>query len=182
MHQLLPTSCLVKCVRLSRSSSLSLPCTSACVVYLSASSSSSIIYLSNQMSPGVRSVLEAKGISQFTDIQRQAFDPLFEGRDCLARSRTGTGKTLAFGLPILERIASEVASGEYDTRRGRSPRMLIMAPTRELARQVLSYTMARSFSLKINNHTSGRQHDFYPFSSIKYSRAKQPSWQLSRDL
>jgi len=99
----------------------------------------------HQLSPGVRSVLEAKGISQFTDIQRQAFDPLFEGRDCLARSRTGTGKTLAFGLPILERIASEVASGEYDAKRGRSPRMLIMAPTRELARQVLTFLLCFRF-------------------------------------
>ena len=84
----------------------------------------------------MRRVLEAKGILTFTDIQRQAFDPLYGGRDCLARSRTGTGKTLAFVLPILERMAAEVASGEYDLKRGRAPRLLIMAPTRELERQV----------------------------------------------
>lgn len=49
-------------------------------------------------------MLQKKGIENFTEIQRKAFDPVFEGRDVLARSRTGTGKTIAFGLPIIEKV------------------------------------------------------------------------------
>lgn len=84
----------------------------------------------------VKRVLLAKGIERFTDVQRQAFDPVFDGRDMIARSRTGTGKTLAFGLPIVERIAADAAAGLFELKPRRSPRMVIMAPTRELARQV----------------------------------------------
>ena len=80
--------------------------------------------------------LGEKGITQFTDIQRQALRPVLEGRDMIARSRTGTGKTIAFGLPIVERMAKDVEDGVHELRRGRGPRLLVMAPTRELARQV----------------------------------------------
>jgi ATP-dependent RNA helicase DDX21 len=88
------------------------------------------------LSPKVLDILGKKGITQFTDIQRQTFVPVFEGRDMIARSRTGTGKTMAFGLPMVERMGHDVAEGGMVLGRGRGPRMLVMAPTRELARQV----------------------------------------------
>merc|ERR1711937_21929 len=48
-------------------------------------------------------VLSGKGIVRFTPVQGEAFDPIVAGRDVIGRSRTGTGKTLAFGLPALTR-------------------------------------------------------------------------------
>src|SRR5688572_29216959 len=65
-----------------------------------------------------------------TPIQEQAIPPLLEGRDLLGCARTGTGKTAAFALPILQQLA--------DTSRahGRKPRALVLVPTRELAAQV----------------------------------------------
>ncbi len=52
-----------------------------------------------------------------------------EGKDVVVKARTGTGKTLAFVLPLLNVLPSEKG-------RGRLPRVLVLAPTRELAKQV----------------------------------------------
>ena len=59
------------------------------------------------------------------------FDHVYDGKDVMAKAKTGTGKTLSFALPLIE-ILSKAPSSV----RGRSPRVLVMAPTRELARQV----------------------------------------------
>ncbi|HEV3387273.1 MAG TPA: DEAD/DEAH box helicase, partial [Gemmata sp.] len=63
-----------------------------------------------------------------TPIQRRAIPPLLEGRDLIGRAATGTGKTAAFALPLLHRIAA------VKTRT--SPTALVLVPTRELAMQV----------------------------------------------
>lgn len=87
-------------------------------------------------------VLSEKGIVRFTPVQGEAFDPIVAGRDIIGRSRTGTGKTLAFGLPSIIRIVSLLEKkGLRDPQTGRMTRgrpvsMLILCPTRELARQV----------------------------------------------
>jgi len=73
-------------------------------------------------------VLTALGYEEPTPIQTEAIPPLIEGRDLLGQAATGTGKTAAFALPILERLA------ELD--RSNAPRALILVPTRELAMQV----------------------------------------------
>jgi ATP-dependent RNA helicase RhlE len=64
-----------------------------------------------------------------TPIQERAIPVVLEGRDLMAAAQTGTGKTAAFGLPILERLMTTAALP-------RSPRALILVPTRELASQV----------------------------------------------
>ena len=51
------------------------------------------------------------------------------------RSRTGTGKTLAFGLPICEVVARNLEAAGRKNERGRAPSVIILAPTRELAKQ-----------------------------------------------
>ena len=91
---------------------------------------------------GVIDILSGRGITKFTPVQGEAFDPIVAGRDVIGRSRTGTGKTLAFGLPAMTRIV-QIAndSGKRDAatgqmRRGRLPSMIVLCPTRELARQV----------------------------------------------
>mmetsp|Transcript_25568 Transcript_25568/g.60258 ORF Transcript_25568/g.60258 Transcript_25568/m.60258 type:complete len:842 (-) Transcript_25568:411-2936(-) len=87
-------------------------------------------------------VLSGKGIVRFTPVQGEAFDPVLARRDVIGRSRTGTGKTLAFGLPAITRLVKwmeekgirDPATGRMQ--RGRSVSMLVLCPTRELARQV----------------------------------------------
>eukprot|EP00816_Leptocylindrus_hargravesii_P008448 CAMPEP_0196813594 /NCGR_PEP_ID=MMETSP1362-20130617/37816_1 /TAXON_ID=163516 /ORGANISM="Leptocylindrus danicus, Strain CCMP1856" /LENGTH=841 /DNA_ID=CAMNT_0042189905 /DNA_START=190 /DNA_END=2716 /DNA_ORIENTATION=+ len=93
------------------------------------------------LSQGVIDVLSAKGITKFTPVQAEAFAPIVAGRDVIGRSRTGTGKTLAFGLPSITRLvelAKEKGTVNSAGRRkpGRNPSMIVLCPTRELARQV----------------------------------------------
>ncbi len=73
--------------------------------------------------------LESKGITEPTQIQQAALPAALDGRDIIGLARTGTGKTLAFALPVAQQL-------EQDSTRGRAPRALILTPTRELAMQV----------------------------------------------
>ncbi|CAM6036249.1 unnamed protein product [Sphagnum compactum] len=73
--------------------------------------------------------LAKRGISQLFPIQRAVLEPALQGRDLIARAKTGTGKTLAFGIPVIQHIVNE-------NELGRAPRALVLAPTRELAKQV----------------------------------------------
>jgi len=75
--------------------------------------------------------LGAKGYSDPTPIQRQAIPALLEGRDLLGIAQTGTGKTAAFSLPSLHRLA-----GDPKPLKSASCRMLVLSPTRELAAQI----------------------------------------------
>ncbi|MBB1021820.1 DEAD/DEAH box helicase, partial [Dietzia sp. E1] len=76
-------------------------------------------------------VLSGAGITTPTPIQSATLPDALSGRDVLGRGRTGSGKTYAFCLPLVARLA---ASGGRRTRN--APRGLILAPTRELARQI----------------------------------------------
>ncbi len=75
--------------------------------------------------------LEAKGYSDPTPIQVQAIPALLAGRDLLGIAQTGTGKTAAFSLPSLHRLAADPKG-----RTAASCRMLVLSPTRELAAQI----------------------------------------------
>jgi ATP-dependent RNA helicase DeaD len=84
------------------------------------------------ISPGICAALVSLGYEEPTPIQREAIPALIAGRDLLGQAATGTGKTAAFALPILERLVS-------DPERSRGPkkiRALVLVPTRELAMQV----------------------------------------------
>ncbi|KAJ1292887.1 hypothetical protein BS78_01G024700 [Paspalum vaginatum] len=78
--------------------------------------------------------LEKRGITHLFPIQRAVLIPALEGRDLIARAKTGTGKTLAFGIPMIKQLIEE--DDGRSVRRGRIPRVLVLAPTRELAKQV----------------------------------------------
>src|SRR5256885_7929719 len=78
----------------------------------------------------VVTALAALGYEEPTPIQREAIPPLLAGRDILGQAATGTGKTAAFALPLLQRI-SDGRDGEHPAVRG-----LVLVPTRELAMQV----------------------------------------------
>ena len=81
----------------------------------------------------LRAIAE-QGYSSPTPIQSQAIPAVLGGRDLLAAAQTGTGKTAAFTLPLLQRLIDFNRTG--DRRQGRSPRVLVLVPTRELAAQV----------------------------------------------
>jgi len=83
------------------------------------------------LDPRLVGALAAAGISEPFAIQARALPDALAGRDVLGRAQTGSGKTLAFGLPMLTRLA-----GSKERRRERSPRGLVLVPTRELAEQV----------------------------------------------
>ena len=76
------------------------------------------------------SALTALGYEEPTPIQREAIPPLLQGRDMLGQAATGTGKTAAFALPLLQRISRRTADETS------AVRALILVPTRELAMQV----------------------------------------------
>ena len=81
--------------------------------------------------PLLRAVRE-QGYQVTTPIQAQAIPHVLAGRDVLGCAQTGTGKTAAFALPLLQRLAADGA----DRTRGRGPRALVISPTRELAAQI----------------------------------------------
>jgi superfamily II DNA/RNA helicase len=73
--------------------------------------------------------IEASGYTTPTPIQAQAIPKILEGKDLRASAQTGTGKTAAFILPTLQKLAANPS-------KGRGPRVLVLVPTRELAMQV----------------------------------------------
>lgn len=73
-------------------------------------------------------VLSGLGYEEPTPIQREAIPPLLRGQDLLGQAATGTGKTAAFALPMLQRMSGDS--------RGADPVGLVLVPTRELAMQV----------------------------------------------
>jgi ATP-dependent RNA helicase DeaD len=78
--------------------------------------------------PELQQALAELGYEEPTPIQREAIPPLLEGRDLLGQAATGTGKTAAFALPMLQRLG---AGGAQE-----GPTALVLVPTRELAMQV----------------------------------------------
>ena len=84
------------------------------------------------LSEALLGTLTALGYEEPTPIQREAIPPLLAGRDLLGQAATGTGKTAAFALPLLQRISSD-GRADDDSRMARA---LVLVPTRELAMQV----------------------------------------------
>jgi len=80
------------------------------------------------LEPELLSAIAAHGYDTPTPIQVGAIPPVLAGRDLLAGAQTGTGKTAAFVLPLLQLLGMSA---------GRGPRALVLAPTRELAAQIL---------------------------------------------
>lgn len=79
-------------------------------------------------------VLKDLGATSPFAIQAATIPSILEGRDVLGRGRTGSGKTIAFGAPLVERVLKSQAGKRREY--GRKPRAIILAPTRELALQI----------------------------------------------
>jgi len=89
----------------------------------------------------ISEALKSQGYVTPTPIQQRAIQPTLDGRDMIGLAQTGTGKTAAFVLPILEQLSAGRSSN--------SVRSLIIAPTRELAEQTYAYIGKFSRRLKI---------------------------------
>ncbi len=103
------------------------------------------------LQPLVRAVLE-DGYTVPTPVQREVIPPLLAARDVLAAAQTGTGKTAAFVLPLLQRlhlanVATAAAQGTASAR----IRVLILTPTRELASQIAESIAAYGRHLRIRH-------------------------------
>jgi len=94
-----------------------------------------VFNFNDRISEGLKNL----GYASPTPIQQQAIQPILDGRDLLGLAQTGTGKTAAFALPILQKVSS--------AKRG-TISSLIISPTRELAQQ--TYTYLKEFSSKLN--------------------------------
>ena len=81
------------------------------------------------LSPELKQAIKSKGYSDPSEIQQQAIPSILQGNDIMAGAQTGTGKTAAFALPILQRL-------QNDESKRRRVRTLVLVPTRELASQV----------------------------------------------
>jgi ATP-dependent RNA helicase RhlE len=94
----------------------------------------------------IREALKAEGYIKPTDIQQQTIPPLLEGRDLVGCAQTGTGKTAAFAIPILQMLATK----KRDPKTPRTISALILTPTRELAIQIGESfdTYGRNLSIK----------------------------------
>jgi ATP-dependent RNA helicase RhlE len=96
-----------------------------------------------KIDPRCLKILKGQRITEPTPVQAQAIPPALEGKDLVAIAQTGTGKTLAFGLPALMRLSE-----------GKPKRnaMLVLAPTRELAQQV--HEVIREFARPLKLRTT----------------------------
>ena len=100
------------------------------------------------LSAALLKAVKNEGYTTPTPIQEQSIGHVLEGRDLLGVAQTGTGKTAAFALPILQRLGDNAGAPRA---RGRKARVLVLSPTRELATQI-----AESFSV-YGRHTGLRQ-------------------------
>ncbi|KAI3704909.1 hypothetical protein L1987_75138 [Smallanthus sonchifolius] len=89
-----------------------------------------------RISEPLKNALKAKGIEALFPIQARTFDSIFDGLDLIGKAKTGQGKTLAFILPILESLTNGPEKASRRAGYGRSPTILVLLPTRELAKQV----------------------------------------------
>jgi ATP-dependent RNA helicase RhlE len=96
------------------------------------------------LDPRINAGIESAGFSQPTPIQEQAIPIVAQGRDILGLAQTGTGKTAAFMLPILQRLTKGPL---------RQLRVLVVAPTRELAEQIHQATVQLARHTKIRSTT-----------------------------
>ena len=88
----------------------------------------------NKLKDGLKKQWELSGFKEATAVQKETFSPIFEGRDVLAESPTGTGKTLAYVLPILNKIKADEQKVQT----------VILAPSRELVMQIFEVVQAWS--------------------------------------
>ena len=97
--------------------------------------------------PEILNALEKQGYTSPTPIQQKAIPFALEGRDVLGCAQTGTGKTAAFSIPLLQLLSQRNEGGK----KRRNPRALILTPTRELAAQIIENIEAYGSNLPLKH-------------------------------
>ncbi|CAA7022297.1 unnamed protein product [Microthlaspi erraticum] len=130
-------------------------------------------------SPEIVKALSGRGIDKLFPIQKAVLEPAMQGRDMIGRARTGTGKTLAFGIPIIDKIIKFNAKHG----RGKNPLCLVLAPTRELARQVEKEFTESAPSLDTIGLYGGTPFGQQMFVSVlnRYVRRRKKTGQANSD-
>jgi ATP-dependent RNA helicase RhlE len=103
-------------------------------------------FKSLKLNPIILEALNRKGYTTPTPIQAKAIPHLLEGRDLLGIAQTGTGKTAAFSLPLINRLAKNTTRPK-----AKKARALIITPTRELASQINANVSQYSQGLKLTS-------------------------------
>ncbi len=102
------------------------------------------------LAPELIAALTSCGYTEPTPIQAQAIPHLLAGRDVIGSAQTGTGKTAAFVLPALQRLAASGVRARAGRNGVASPSVLVLAPTRELAQQVAGQAVVYGRGLRVN--------------------------------
>ncbi|CAF1337301.1 unnamed protein product, partial [Didymodactylos carnosus] len=103
--------------------------------------------------------LKARGINFLFPVQYESYNAIYHHKDCIVQARTGTGKTLAFTLPLVEHLQNAGLTHE----RGRRPQVLIMEPTRELTKQISDDLQSISSDLNIVTIYGGKKYEDQEF-------------------
>ncbi|MBP0724118.1 DEAD/DEAH box helicase [Bacillus sp. RG28] len=101
----------------------------------------------DQLNERLIETLRKNGIEKYTEVQEKTIPVILEGKDIIVQSPTGTGKTLAYVLPLLQSVDSSVEV----------PQVMIMAPTRELVMQIFQVVQeyAKSMEIKVASIVGG---------------------------
>jgi ATP-dependent RNA helicase MSS116, mitochondrial len=113
----------------------------------------------------ITTIVEGMGIHTMTDVQRLTINECLDGADVIAQAKTGTGKTIAFLMPIVQRILRD-PNLESRTRTRASAgdiRALIISPTRELAEQIAveAKKIVRGTAVRVQTAVGGSQKSFH---------------------
>ena len=118
------------------------------------------------LAPALKTALDRAGFSEPTPIQNQAIPLALEGHDVMGLAQTGTGKTLAFGLPLIDHLLAQPGKPAPKTAKA-----LILAPTRELVNQiaeslkVLTNKTKLRVSTVVGGQSIGKQIKFLSFGT-----------------
>lgn len=94
-----------------------------------------------QLATALTKAIEEKGFTKPTDVQAKTIPEILEGKDVLVGAETGSGKTIAYLLPLLQKLILQRAKSGVNWGKGNHVRALILVPTRELAQQVRDETL-----------------------------------------
>jgi len=129
--------------------------------------------MNNFMSLGINTsliqALEILGINEPTEVQKQAVPLLLEKKDLSMQSETGTGKTLAYLLPIYNTILSNIDEADR-----RWPVAVIICPTQELAVQVANHSAQLAMALQSKNNGAMSQSDSCQQQGLSKLRNRAP--------
>ena len=114
------------------------------------------------LNPLIIKSLEKKGYTTPTPIQEQSIPHLLEGKDLLGIAQTGTGKTAAFSLPLLDKLSKENKTNNHQIK------ALILSPTRELAVQIADNIKLYGEGLKLKHAVIfGGVNEFHQIKALK---------------